>query len=64
VQSGVAVEKGTKPVISAISALAANEHSITYERISLVKFPEKSFSTPTPVTAGPYVPTKSHENRS
>jgi hypothetical protein len=26
----------------------ANENSITYERISLVKFPEKSFSTATP----------------
>jgi hypothetical protein len=30
-----------------ISAPAANENSITYERISLVKFPEKSFSTAT-----------------
>jgi hypothetical protein len=40
----VDVEKGTKAVISASTA---NEHSITYEQISLSKFPEKSFSTPT-----------------
>src|ERR1019366_1763204 len=32
-----------------LSEPAANEHSITCERISLVKFPEKSFSTATPV---------------
>jgi hypothetical protein len=44
----VAVEKGTKEVISANSSVYGNEHSITYERISLLKFPEKSFSTPTP----------------
>jgi hypothetical protein len=43
----VAVEKGTKPVISANLAPAANEYSTAYERISLVEFPEKSFSTPT-----------------
>jgi hypothetical protein len=47
--SGVAVEKRTKPVISANFRPAANEHSITYERLSLVKFPEKSFSTATGV---------------
>jgi hypothetical protein len=28
-----------------------NELSITYEQISLSKFPRKSFSTPTPVSA-------------
>jgi hypothetical protein len=40
----VPVEKGTKAVISAPTT---NEHSIACERISLVKFPEKSFSTAT-----------------
>jgi hypothetical protein len=42
----VAVEKGTKAVISVSTAY---EHSITYERISLLKFPKKTFSTATPV---------------
>jgi hypothetical protein len=41
----VAVEKGTKAVISASTA---DEHSITCERISLLQFPKKSFSTATP----------------
>src|SRR5436190_14186355 len=40
------LKKGTKPVIS---ASVVNEHSITYERTSLLKFPEKSFSTATGV---------------
>jgi len=43
-KTGVGVEKGTKAVISASTA---NEHSITYERILLLKFRERSFSTAT-----------------
>jgi hypothetical protein len=44
----VAVEKGTKALISRVSASTTKEQSITYERISLLKLPEKSFSTGTP----------------
>jgi hypothetical protein len=46
-KSGAGVEKGTKEVISRIPASTANEHSITYEPTSLLKSPEKSFSTAT-----------------
>jgi hypothetical protein len=35
-KSGVGIEKGT------ISASTADEHSMTYGRISLLKFPQKS----------------------
>jgi hypothetical protein len=49
-KSGVAVEKGTKAAISVnFSVDAADEHSITYGRISLLKFPKKSFSRATGV---------------
>jgi hypothetical protein len=44
----VAVEKGTTEAISTNSS-AYGEQTITYERLSLLKFPEKSFLTPTPV---------------
>jgi hypothetical protein len=40
----VAVEKGTKAVISVNFSVCADEHS-TYERISQLKFPKKTFST-------------------
>jgi HEPN domain-containing protein len=41
----VAVEKGTKVVISMNFRVYAKEHSISYERISLVKFPEEFFNS-------------------
>jgi hypothetical protein len=49
VQTPVAVEKGTKAVISVNFASTADEHSITRERLLLLKFPKKNFSTATPV---------------
>jgi hypothetical protein len=47
VKSGVTVEKGTNVVISVNFRVYADEHSITYERISVLKFHKKSFSTAT-----------------
>jgi hypothetical protein len=44
----VGVEKRTKAVISVNFSPSANEDSITYERSSSLKRPEKSFSTATP----------------
>jgi hypothetical protein len=47
----VGVEKGTKAVIPVNFSVYCNEHSATYEQISLSKSPEKSFSTATPDSA-------------
>jgi hypothetical protein len=50
VQSPVAVEKGTKAVISVNFSVDGRRtfNNLTYERISLLRFPKKSFSTATP----------------
>ena len=49
-QTPVAVEKGTKAVISVNFSVYGRRtfNNLTYERISLLKFPKKTFSTPTP----------------
>jgi hypothetical protein len=46
----VAVEKGTKAVISVNFSVYGLRtfNNLTYERISLLKFLKKTFSTPTP----------------
>jgi hypothetical protein len=50
VEIPVGVEKGTKAVISVNFGACGRRtfNNLTYERISLLKFPRKSFSTPTP----------------
>jgi hypothetical protein len=51
VQTPVAVEKGTKAVISVNFSLYGRRtfNNLTYERILLLKFPKRSFSSATPV---------------
>jgi hypothetical protein len=41
--TGVAVEKGTQAVISANFWRSSNEHSITYEQISIAKTRAREF---------------------
>jgi hypothetical protein len=50
-RTGVAVEKGTKAVISVNFSLYGRRtfNNLTYERILLLKLPKRSFSSATPV---------------